>query len=137
MMVQPHTALAIAGVVLFLIGLTNGLLIPFGKSPRMGLSAHLTAVQSGTFLIAVALLWPFVDFAEGWSEPTALALWLSLYALWLALFVAGLTGAGRDLPIAGGEMRASAIWQILSSGLLYASIVVSLGACASLAFWLI
>ena len=136
-MQDVNSSLAIAGVFLFLIGLINGVTIPLGKSPRINLSAHLTAVQCGTFLIAVAVLWPHVPFGAGWSGPTALALWVSLYALWLALFIAGLAGAGRDLPIAGGDIRSEKLVQTVSSILLHGSVVVSLLATASLAYWIV
>ncbi|WP_379547695.1 hypothetical protein ACFCW2_01580 [Qipengyuania sp. DSG2-2] len=136
-MTEINSTLALSGVLLFLIGLINGVLIPVGKSPRMGLSAHLTAVQSGTFLMAAGLLWPHIAFGNGWGAPTAAALWLSLYALWLALFLAGVFGTGRDLPIAGGEMRGNKVAQTISTVLLYGSVVGSLGATASMAFWML
>jgi hydroxylaminobenzene mutase len=41
-------------MLLFLAGLLTGLAIPVCRSPRLGLSAHLTGVQSGTFLLALA-----------------------------------------------------------------------------------
>ena len=132
-----NSTLAIAGVFLFLIGLVNGVTIGVGRSPRISLSAHLTAVQSGTFLIAAGLLWPHVPFGEGWGEPTAHALWLSFYALWLALFIAGIAGAGRDLPIAGGGITGGRAAQMISTVLLYGSIIVSLLAVASLAYWIV
>ena len=130
-MTAPDPTLAIAGMLLFLAGLVNGLVIPLGRSPRIGLSAHLTAVQSGTFLVAAALLWPHVPFAAGWAGPVAGVLWLSMWGLWLALFLAGLAGTGRDLPIAGGETRGNGALQLVSSVLLYASIAGQLGAVAA------
>lgn len=39
------------GLLLFLSGLLTGLIIPFFKNPRMGLSAHLEGVMNGMFLI--------------------------------------------------------------------------------------
>ena len=44
-----------AGFVLFALGLLIGIAIPKLRNPRMGLSAHLTAVQTGPTLIAIAL----------------------------------------------------------------------------------
>lgn len=55
-MAHPSTTLCFAGLLLFMLGLLNGFAIPRLQSPRLGLSAHLAAVQSGTFLIAIGLL---------------------------------------------------------------------------------
>jgi (hydroxyamino)benzene mutase len=93
--------LCFTGMLLFALGLLNGLAIPRLRSPRIGLSAHLTAVQSGTFLIACGLLWPKLDLGAPWSEALGHGLWVSLYAVWLALLLAGIFGAGRGLEIAG------------------------------------
>src|ERR1700753_649959 len=101
-MPNPTSTLCFAGMLLFLLGLLNGLAIPRMRSPRLGLSAHLTGVQSGTFLIAAGLLWSKLSLAGTLSAVVAHALWVSLYAVWLSLVLAGVFGAGRGLPIAGG-----------------------------------
>src|SRR5215472_1696596 len=81
-MMQSSVALCFTGLLLFMLGLLNGLVIPRLRSPRLGLSAHLTAVQST-------------------------GLWVSLYAIWFALFLSGLFGAGEGLAIAGQGMTTS------------------------------
>jgi hydroxylaminobenzene mutase len=96
--------LCFTGMLLFMLGLLNGLAIPRLRSPRLGLSAHLTGVQSGTFLIACGLLWPRLGLAAPWSAILAHALWISLYAVWLALLLAGVFGAGHGFAIAGQGM---------------------------------
>jgi len=96
-----------------MIGLINGVLIPMTKSPRLSLSAHLTAVQSGTFLIAVAWMWPVFRLANPTSYSLATLLLGSLMVLWLALFLSGFWGAGRDLPIAGQGAASSAHRQMV------------------------
>jgi (hydroxyamino)benzene mutase len=126
-----NSELAISGVVLFLLGLLNGFAIPFGRSPRLGLSAHLTAVQSGTFLIAMSAIWPHIKFSVGLAQVLSTALWSSLYLLWLALFFAGILGAGRGLPIAGGGIEAKpfqqrAVSAILMTGTLSATVVIGI-----------
>lgn len=128
--------LALAGLVLFLLGLLNGAVIPLGRSPRLLLSAHLTGVQSGTFLIAVGLLWPHIGLPAAWREPTSYLLWLSLYALWLALLLAGLLGAGRGLPIAGGGIETKPQYQRAVSVLLTAGIAGTTMATAAAAYWM-
>ena len=103
-MMQSAVALCFTGLLLFLLGLLNGLVIPRLRSPRLGLSAHLTAVQSGTFLIAVGLLWPKLALGAPWDLVLSTGLWVSLYAIWFALFLSGLFGAGEGLSIAGQGM---------------------------------
>jgi hydroxylaminobenzene mutase len=110
-MSQPSNVLCFTGVLLFLLGLLNGFAIPRLRSPRLGLSAHLTGVQSGTFLIAAGLLWPKLALAPAWSGGLANALWVSLYAVWLSLLLAGVFGAGHGLPIAGQGMTTSVLRQ--------------------------
>lgn len=111
-------ALCLAGVVLFLLGLFNGFAIPRMKSPRLGLSAHLTGVQSGTFLIAAGLLWAKLQLASTWSGVVADVLWVSLYLLWLSLLLAGCFGAGRGLEIAGQGMTTTRGRQTLVTALM-------------------
>jgi len=128
--------LCLAGTILFLLGLLNGLAIPRLRSPRMGLSAHLTAVQSGTFLIAVGLMWPHLVLTPLWSTLLAFSLWIDLGAVWLALLLAGVFGAGRGLDIAGQGMTTTPGRQRLVTVLLVAgSIGVLLDVVALLILW--
>ncbi len=128
--------LALAGMALFLLGLLNGLLIPLGRSPRLMLSAHLTGVQSGTFLIAAGLLWPHIGFPANLSNSFGHLLWASLYALWLALLLAGLLGAGKGLPIAGGGIETRPPYQAAVTVLLGASICGTVVATGAAVFWM-
>lgn len=123
--------LCFAGVLLFLLGLLTGFAIPAARSPRIGLSAHLTGVQSGTFLIAVGLLWPHLDLGK-WSGVIAHALWLSLYALWLSLVLAAVFGAGYGLPIAGQGITTTRGRQAVVSILLIGGSIVSAVAVAAI-----
>lgn len=93
--------LCFAGMALFLLALINGFAIPSLKSPRIGLSAHLTGLQSGTFLIAVGLMWDRVSIWQSWRVPLAYGLATALALIWLGLLFAGVFGAGERLPIAG------------------------------------
>lgn len=119
-MAHPSTTLCFTGLLLFMLGLLNGLVIPRLRSPRLGLSAHLTALQSASVLIAVGLLWPKLAIAAPWDLVLGHGLWISLYAVWFALFLAGLFGAGRGLPIAGQGMTTSSGRQRLVTVLLAA-----------------
>ncbi len=99
-----ESTLAFTGVLLFFLGLLTGFVIPVAKSPRIGLSAHLTGVQSGTFLIAAGLLWPKLALGS-WGTVVGHLLWISLYAIWLSLVLGAVWGAGRGLAIAGQGIR--------------------------------
>lgn len=109
-MVTVSAMLCFTGLLLFLFGLIVGFGIPFFASPRLGISAHATGVQSGTALMVVGLLWPHLQFWKGWSAPTACGLWVSLYILCLALTLGAVWATGRSLPIAGGGQPAQP-WQ--------------------------
>jgi hydroxylaminobenzene mutase len=117
-MPEPAEILSFAGVLLFLLGLFTGFAIPRCRSPRLGLSAHLTGVQSGTFLIALGLLLPRLTLGAPWSGVLANGIWVSLYMVWLSLLLAGLFGAGRGLPIAGGGITTTPARQTLVTVLL-------------------
>ena len=117
-MTNAADILCFAGVLLFLIGLLTGFAIPRCRSPRLGLSAHLTAVQSGAFLLGLGLLWPRLTLASAWSEVLANGTWASLYLIWLSLLLAAVFGAGRGLPIAGGGLTTTAGRQVAVTGLM-------------------
>jgi hydroxylaminobenzene mutase len=127
------STLSFAGVLF--LGLLTGFAIPAARSPRLGLSAHLTGVQSGTFLIAAGLLWPRIGLA-GWSGPVGHALWLSLYALWLSLLLAAAFGAGHGLPIAGQGIATTRGRQAIVSVLLIGGSLVAAAAVAAMLFGL-
>jgi len=128
--------LCFAGLALFMLGLLNGLAIPRMRSQRIGLSAHLAGVQSGTFLIAVGLLWPRLSLSQTWSEALGNGLWVSLFMIWVSLVLAGVFGAGRELPIAGQGITTTPARQRLVSVLLIAGSLGCLAAVAGLlALW--
>ena len=122
--------LCFAGVGLFLIGLLNGFAIPFFRSPRIGLSAHLTAIESGIGLIGIGLVLPHLDLTPLWAEGIGHGLWLSFYLLWMSLIFGAVCGTGRTLPIAGAGHVAKR-WQELTAQMLL--IVATVGAAAALA----
>jgi hydroxylaminobenzene mutase len=66
------------GTLLFLLGLLTGFGIPSFRSPRIGLSAHLAAIESGLGLIAFGLLLPHLAIATAWTEAIGASLWISL-----------------------------------------------------------
>jgi (hydroxyamino)benzene mutase len=102
--------LCFTGLLLFLFGLLVGFGIPAFASPRLGVSAHATGVQSGTALLVVGLVWPHLQFWDGWSALTAYGLWVSLYVLFGGLTMGAVWATGRTFPIAGGGAPARP-WQ--------------------------
>ncbi len=102
--------LCFMGALLFLLGLLTGFGIPSFRSPRIGLSAHLAAIESGLGLIAFGLLFPHLAVSAGWAAAIGYSLWISLYVLWVGLLFAATYGTGQALPIAGAGMAAKA-WQ--------------------------
>ncbi len=109
-MERLSSTLCFAGALLFLLGLLTGFGIPGFRSPRIGLSAHLAAIEGGLGLIAFGLLLRHLVVSEGWATGITHTLWVSLYVLWLGLLFGAIFGTGRSLPIAGAEIAASA-WQ--------------------------
>jgi hydroxylaminobenzene mutase len=137
-MANSQFVLCFSGFVLFFLGLMNGFLIPAGRSPRIGLSGHLAAVQSGTFLIAAGLIWPMMHLWPALEAAIAHVLWLSLYAVWLSLLLAGLFGAGRGLPIAGQGITTTPAKQMVVSILLIGGSLGTFAAtAAALIGWLV
>ena len=100
--------LLIHGTVLFILGLFNGLAVQRFRNPRMGLSAHLAAMQNGIVLWAFGLIWPHATLgplSQTWIAMTSI---VAMYAIWLALLLAALLGTSRSTPIAGAGHAASA-----------------------------
>lgn len=107
MIPQIH-CLMVAGLALFLIGLLNGFVVPRLKNPRMGLSAHLAAVQEGMMLLLLGLLAPMIKLS---AAVFTASIWLSIYgmyAIWVALLLAAIWGCGRSVPIAGAGFSGTA-----------------------------
>ena len=104
------STLCFMGALLFMLGLLTGFGIPSFGSPRIGLSAHLTAIESGLGLIAFGLLLPHLAISMGWAGSIGHSLWISLYLLWAGLLFAAVYGAGKAMPIAGAGAAAK-VWQ--------------------------
>ena len=102
-------SLAIVGAGLFLAGLLQGLAVDRFVNPRMALSAHLDAVQSGMAVMIAALFWVHAGLS-GWAEPVARwTLAAGMTGLWIALTLAAATGASDSLPMAGAGHAGSAV----------------------------
>ena len=108
MTLAPHAkSLVIAGAWLFVFGLLQGVAVPMFANPRMALSAHLTAVQSGTALMVLGAVWSIAVWPEKLEKSSFWTTYIGTYGLWLGLTAAAATGASEALPIAGQGYSAS------------------------------
>jgi (hydroxyamino)benzene mutase len=119
------------GVLLFFLGLVTGLGQGIYRNPRVGLSAHMTGLQSGIALIAFGLLWPRLGISSAAGSWIAETLWLSLYAIWFALVLAAFFGASKVLPIAGKGFSAKPWQEATVAILMIAGSVALLAAIAA------
>jgi (hydroxyamino)benzene mutase len=102
------------GILLFFLGLVVGLAIPAMANARMGLSTHLEGVINGIFLVVLGLIWHRLALSDKWL---AITYWLTLYgafANFFAVLIAAITGAGKMMPLAGGQEGAPALEVIIS-----------------------
>ena len=127
--------LAYTGVLLFFLGLLTGAAIPFVRSPRIGLSAHVAAIQSGLALVAVAWLGSHLDLSPGWASGLRTASGSRSRVVGRAC-VRRRFGTGRTLPLAGKGFAAER-WQELTAAVLIggASIASALAFGALLLEW--
>ncbi len=127
--------LGVAGFILFTLGLLIGFVIPNFSNPRMGLSAHLTACQTGTALTVFALFWTYLSVPAAWSPWLAGLFAGSSYVLTIGITLSAIFGAGEALPIAGGEMRANQFRERMVTFLVNGSGIVMGITCLIIAFF--
>jgi (hydroxyamino)benzene mutase len=109
-MASLSSTLCFMGALLFTLGLLTGFGIPSFRSPRIGLSAHLAAIESGLALIAFGLLLPHLALSAGWAGGIGHSLWVSLYVMCIGLVLAAIFGTGKVVPLAGAGLPAKR-WQ--------------------------
>lgn len=113
-----------AGLALFVFGLAFGFLVKAIPDSRLALSAHLNAVQSGTFLIALGLLWPRLAVwpraAMALSIAVCVSFWTLEAGMVLASFappdgaeVTGLKAAAQTTIIAGAVVMMISVGALL------------------------
>lgn len=84
-MTRDERVLCVAGLGLFLLALLQGFFIPLFERVDAAKAAHATALGSGTFLIAVGLLWPKLAFGARAAAIWGPVLAASLYAIAVGL----------------------------------------------------
>lgn len=102
----PGRALAVIGGALFLAGLLQGLVVDHFPNPRMALSAHLDAVQSGMAVMIAAAFWSSVRLTPRLERVAWWALAVGMVGLWFGITMAAMTGASEALPMAGSGFAA-------------------------------
>ena len=107
------------GAVLFLIGLFQGALIHYFLNPRMALSAHLAAVQSGMTLMIFGLIWQLLILKEVWLKITYYSGVASMYLIWLSITISAIFGASQALPQAGKGFSTSQFIEVSVSATIY------------------
>ncbi len=128
-MTNIERRLCAAGLALFLLALLQGFFIPLFARVDAARAAHATALGSGTFLIAVGLLWPKLAFGARAAASWSAALAVSLYAIAFGLTLASAYPADDAAhPIA----RATAMaLNAGGAGVLIAAVVAAWVACRS------
>ena len=121
-----------SGFFIFTIGLVIGAFVPRFRNPRMGLSAHTTAVQAGIALVAFGLFWPHFKIVDWAALPLALSLLVSFSVLIVSLVLAASFGASTVLPIAGAGYSSTKAKERTVSILTVASTVSMLLTCVAI-----
>ena len=94
-------ALVVTGALLFLAGLLQGLALGQFANPRMALSAHLDAVQSGMAVMIAGILWHHARLGKMAERVGRWTLAAGMVGLWFGITLAAATGASDALPMAG------------------------------------
>lgn len=129
MNLTPHQrTLVVAGALLFLVGLLQGAFVQSFLNPRMALSAHLTAVQSGMAMMIVGALWTSADLRPAYSNIARWTIVMGMFGLWAGLTASAITGASNNLPIAGaGHSAAQTTENLVSIAVLAGSVLTTIG----------
>ena len=119
-------SIAFAGLAMFVFGLALGFFLKPFPNPRAALSAHLNAVQSGTFLIALALLWPKLAIWPRLAAPIGHATWIAFWALEAGMVIAAFATAAADGAPAGGVGRTAGAFQGIGAVVMFVTLAALL-----------
>jgi len=120
------------GILLFFLGLVEGMFIQAMRNPAMGLSAHVGTLMSGMFLAIAGAVWNDVHLP---ARAAAATLWLALYGMYgsaAGLVLAAIFGTGRSTPIRAAGLHAAAWQEALVDFALTSGAVAALLACVGL-----
>jgi len=129
-MTRDERVLCVAGLGLFLLALLQGFFIPLFAHVDAAKAAHATALGSGTFLIAVGLLWPKLAFGARAASLWSAALATSLYAIAIGLTL-GATYPADGAPVHAFAATVSLVFNAFGGAVLVAAMIAVLLACSS------
>jgi len=112
------------GAILFLLGLFQGVLIPYFYNSRMALSGHLAAVQGGMALMIFGVIWGLLVLKKTWLSLAYYLSISSMYLIWVAITLSAISGASQSLPIAGKGFSSSPLIETV------VSMVLTIGSAA-------
>ena len=119
-------AIAFAGLAMFVFGLALGFFLKSCPNPRAALSAHLNAVQSGTFLIALALLWPKLAIWTRLAAPIGHATWIAFWALEVGMVIAAFAPPANEGAPTGPIRRSAAVCQGIGAVVMFITLTALL-----------
>jgi hydroxylaminobenzene mutase len=122
------------GIFLFFLGLIVGAFVQQMTNPRMGLSAHLGGVMTGTFLAVLGAAWTELRL---WPHAESAAYWLALFGSYgssASLLLAAIPLTSSMTPIAGAGHSAPA-WQERLVNLGLQSTAAAMLLCCLLLLW--
>jgi len=109
-----------SGLLLFFLGLPLGFAIHALPNPRVALSAHLNAVQSGTALMVFGLMWSRMRIPSRLATAVAIALPLSFWGLELRILASAFALPSTSLVMRSATLLGglSALAMMLAVGVL-------------------
>jgi len=122
------------GIFLFFLGLIVGAFVQQMTNPRMGLSAHLGGVMTGTFLAVLGAAWTELRLSP---RAESAAYWLALFGSYgssASLLLAAILGTSSATPIAGAGHAAPA-WQEAMVNLGLQSTAAAMLLCCLFLLW--
>jgi hydroxylaminobenzene mutase len=117
--------LCFAGLALFVFGLAIGFVLKVFPNPRAALSAHLNAVQSGTFLMVLGLLWPKLAVWKSIATPLSHVVWISFLVVEVGMVLMALAPPAAEGQAPTGLIR---LGSAALMGLSTIAMLVSVGA---------
>lgn len=114
------------GALLFLFGILQGGIVQQFLNPRMGLSAHLAAIQSGLTLMVFGLIWNHLKLNAALLKTTYFTSLYSMYLIWIGLTVSAIFGASKATPIAGSGFSADPNIELITQALIFVGAVAGI-----------
>lgn len=130
---QTDRSLLRASFFLFLTALFTGMLIPFFRIPRLGLSAHLTALMNSCVLITLYVVWPRLAAAPRAKLIRRLFLFCA-FTMSFGGILGAAWGTGSFTPMASAGLHA-ALWQEVFIGVLINGTVLTYIVATSIVVW--